>query len=380
MRPLGLYVHWPYCAKICPYCDFTVARHREVDAAAWAQALCDDLEFLANRAERRPLVSIYFGGGTPSLMPFSVAEAVMTKAEALFGVEPGAEVTFEANPGDEGRFADFRSLGFNRLSLGVQSFDDQELRYLGRNHDGQQARVAVDAALAAFDRVSLDFIYALPDQSAAVWRQRLLEALSSGAGHLSLYQLTIEPATAFGKAAARGELLPMPDDNAADMYELTQDVTGEAGFPAYEVSNHARSGEEAVHNRLYWDDTDWLAVGPGAHGRLGAAAARVATEGVPKVSSYTALSVGERVLVEPLSPEQHYLEVLASGLRPVEGLRLRRLGEHALALLQVAEPWIHDGLLTHENGRLAATQAGRLVLDHLASALAEAVSSSDAEL
>lgn len=380
MRPLGLYVHWPYCAKICPYCDFTVARHRDVDAQVWASALCEDLEYLAGRAEDRPLVSVYFGGGTPSLMPFDVARAVLDKADSLFGINAGAETTFEANPGDEGRYADFRALGFNRLSLGVQSFDDHELRYLGRNHDGAQARVAVDAALAAFERVSLDFIYALPDQSMPVWEQRLAEVLRSGAGHLSLYQLTIEPTTAFGKAAARGELSPLPDDNAADMYDITQQVCTDAGFPAYEVSNHARPGEKAVHNGLYWDDADWLAIGPGAHGRLGPAKARLATEGASTVSLYPSLPVTERVTVGALLPEQHYLEVLASGLRPTAGLDLARLAVHASAVLRAAEPWIHDGLLVHRGGRLAATAAGRLVLDHLAAALAVSVSSTAAVL
>jgi len=378
MRPLGLYVHWPYCAKVCPYCNFTVAKQRPVDEEAWCAAFRADLARLAELTVPRPLVSIYFGGGTPSLMPFAVARDVISEADRLFGLLPDAEVTFEANPGDEDRFADFRALGLNRLSLGVQSLSDDELTYLGRNHDAAAARRAVSAALSSFDRVSLDFMYALPGQALVSWEASLADALALGAGHYSLYQLTIEPNTAFGMAAKRGDLTPLDDDRAVEMYELTQALTAEAGFPGYEVSNHAWAGEQAVHNRLYWDDADWLAIGPGAHGRLGDADKRVATEGIRKISAYTSTAVAERVAVEEIGRDAHQLEVLAGGMRPNEGLDLRRLGADAKGVLAAAQPFIGDGLLTFARDRLAATARGRLVLDYLVAELAEGLASSSA--
>ena len=374
MRPIGLYVHWPFCAQICPYCDFTVARQREVDAAAWQRALCSDLERLARMTRRRPLRSVYFGGGTPSLMPAEVAEAVLLKAEALFGIETGAEITLEANPDDRPRLALFRAVGVNRLSLGVQSFDDAELRFLGRNHDAKDAFSAVDDALALFGAVSLDLIYALPGQELADWERALAAALGLGAQHVSLYQLTIEPGTAFGRKTERGDLAPMPDDRAADLYEVTQYTAGQAGFPAYEVSNHARPGHQAVHNALYWVDADWLAIGPGAHGRLGPPDARLATVGARAPVGYPALGDGARIDIQPLSRTEHRLEVLAGGLRPVAGLDIDRLGGDADAVLAAAERFVECGLMWSEGRRIGASRRGRLLLDHLSAELAASVS------
>lgn len=373
MNPLGLYVHWPFCSRICPYCDFTVAKSRAVDEALWIDALTEDLTFLADLTETRPLVSVYFGGGTPSLIPPKVAEAVLAKAEALFGVQDGAERTIEANPDDRGRFETLRSLGFDRLSLGVQSFSDEELRFLGRNHGAVDSRQAIEEALRHFCLVSLDFIYALPDQSLDAWRNRLLDITSQGADHLSLYQLTIEPETAFGRAAHRGSLVPMPDERAADFYDLTQDVTSAAGYPAYEVSNHARAGARAVHNTLYWQDAEWLAIGPGAHGRIGSAGKRLATTGASAAVRYPALPLSQRLAIQELSEVEQALETLASGVRPVEGLELSRLGASATAVAKRAEPLVNEGLITVSEGRLAATHHGRLLLDQLTAFLADAI-------
>lgn len=377
MTPLGLYLHWPYCARICPYCDFTVARNRAVDEGAWTAALTEDLKRFADMTERRPLASVYFGGGTPSLIPPRIAEAVLGEAERLFGFGEGCELTIEANPDDRLSFRSLSALGFGRLSLGVQSLDDAELAFLGRNHDAQEGRLAISEALAVFGEVSLDFIYALPGQDLAAWRRRLVEIVGLGAAHLSLYQLTIEPDTAFGRAAGRGALVPMPDDRAADFYEATDDAAAAAGFPAYEVSNHARPGHEAVHNALYWQSAEWIGLGPGAHGRLGSGSRRIATEGDRRIADYPHKAFAERQQVLPLSLLEHRLEVLAGGLRPVAGLDLARLGSDAGAVRLAARPLIEDGLMRLEAGRLGATPRGRLVLDQLASLLASSVSGED---
>lgn len=373
MRPLGLYLHWPFCARLCPYCDFTIARNRQVDAEAWRDVFLDDLRHFASLTEKRPLRSIYFGGGTPSLMPLEVAEAVLAAADDLFGLAPGCETTIEANPDDLARFSGLAALGFRRLSLGVQSFNDRELRFLGRNHSAGEAERALDAALTAFERVSFDLIYALPDQDPGAWERSLSSAIGRGAGHLSLYQLTIEEGTAFGRAAARGTLVPMPDERAAAFYELTQGVTEAGGMPAYEVSNHARPGEEAVHNGLYWQDADWIGIGPGAHGRLGPGDARLATEGAAQPTRYPLIERSQRLTVERLSRYQHNLEVLASGLRPVAGLALDRLGEDAAAVAARASDLQAEGLVAVDGQMLRATGRGRLVLDQLAVFLSDAL-------
>ncbi|MEM6746998.1 MAG: radical SAM family heme chaperone HemW [Pseudomonadota bacterium] len=373
MRPLGLYVHWPFCQRLCPYCDFTIAKAREVDAAAWARALTDDLRRMAALYEPRRLASVYFGGGTPSLMPRSVAAAVIDEAEALFGFEEDAEFTIEANPDDSKRFGVLKTLGFQRLSLGVQSLDDDELRFLGRNHDADAAQRAVDEALMLFPRVSLDFIYALPEQAAGDWEERLRVICGLGATHFSLYQLTVEPQTAFGRAAKRGTLVPMPDDNAADLYEVTQSVTEAAGFPAYETSSHAVPGHEARHNALYWDDADWVGIGPGAAGRWGPAGARFAAEGEKQPVTYPNLPAADRISVSTLTEHDHWLEVLGGGLRPTSGLKLSRLGVAADAVLDAAWGLACDGLVTADEERLVVTARGRLLTDYIAARLASAL-------
>lgn len=373
MRPLGLYVHWPFCRRLCPYCDFTIAKARDVDEVAWARAFTDDIRRMADIFERRPLRSVYFGGGTPSLIPASVAEAVLSEASRMFGFEEGAEFTVEANPDDAERFSTLRSLGFERLSLGVQSLDDRELQFLGRNHDADVAYHAIEAALGQFNRVSLDFIYALPDQSSADWRARLEEICALGATHLSLYQLTVEPETAFGRAASRGTLIPMPDDHAADLYELTQEVTEEAGLPAYEISNHARSGDEARHNALYWDDADWIGIGPGAAGRGGGSSDRFATDAAKRPVDYPALASQQRITVSPLTEHEHVLEVLGGGLRPIVGLDVKRIGSARDAVTKEALVLADQGLVTIGHDRIIVTKQGRLLTDYIASRLASSL-------
>ncbi|MEO0399012.1 MAG: radical SAM family heme chaperone HemW [Pseudomonadota bacterium] len=383
--PIAVYVHWPYCERICPYCDFNVYKNREVDAAAWRAALIADLQAWAARTGPRRLQSLYFGGGTPSLCPPSIIEAVIETCLSLWpsdqagaatsmssDVISAPEITLEANPTDAERahFQTLAALGINRLSLGVQSFDDAQLAFLGRNHDGDAAHRALDSALQAFKRVSFDLIYALPDESASAWRARLCEALAFGAGHLSVYQLTIEPGTAFERAVERNAFSPPSSDLGASLFEITQEETAVAGLPAYEISNHARPDEESRHNRAYWRGEDYVGVGPGAHGRLTQGGARVAFETVRAPADYLAKcrSDGDGVLLEnPLSEEEAFIERLAMGLRAREGLVLDV--KDWMRISDAATPLIEDNLCTYENGRFRATEPGRQVLNAVIAAL-----------
>lgn len=373
--PLGVYVHWPYCARICPYCDFNVYKNREIDAARWARALTHDLEYWAARAPGRNLTSLYFGGGTPSLAPVSVIKAVMAECERLWGFAPDAEITLEANPTDaeSSRFAAFADAGVNRLSLGVQSLRDKALKFLGRNHSAADARRALEAAQKIFPRVTFDLIYARPDQTLDDWRAELGEALALGARHLSLYQLTIEPSTAFDKAVAAGRWAPPDDALCADMYDLAQEMTAAAGLPAYEISNHAAPGEQSRHNLLYWRCQDYVGVGPGAHGRLTDDGTRLATETHAAPETYLAAveeTASGAARIEALDEQAQLVERLAAGLRLVEGVALTpgergRLGGRATRLEDLAG----DGLVRRAGERLLATERGRRVLDSVVAAL-----------
>ena len=367
----GLYVHWPYCAQVCPYCDFNVTRARGVDEAAWGAAFADDLAHLRDRYGPRPLVSLYLGGGTPSLMSAGLIGQVIEAADRTFGLAADAEVTLEANPDDVGAvaLAGWRAAGVNRLSLGVQSFDDAQLAFLGRNHDGAAARRAVEATLAAFERSTFDLIYALPGEGAGAWSARLSDALRMGPRHLSLYQLTVEPGTAFARAVARGDWTPPGEALDADLYEATAAVATSAGLPPYEVSSYAAPGHRAVHNALYWQGADWFGIGPGAHGRVTTSGGRVATEGARGIAGYLGQAPAERLTEEALTPGETFTEALSGGLRMTEGIATERLGSAAPAVLSAAAPLIADGLLTGGEERLAATPAGRLVLDALTAEL-----------
>ena len=375
---LALYVHWPFCVSKCPYCDFNSHVRESVDQALWRSALLADLAHEAEAEPGRRLGSIFFGGGTPSLMPPETVEAIIGAAESHWGFAPGIEITLEANPSsvEAARFADLASAGVNRVSLGLQSLDDTSLRFLGRAHGVAEGLAALETAQSAFRRVNFDLIYALPGKSEAEWQAELGRALSFGTGHLSLYQLTIEPGTRFAALAAKGELAPADPDFAAGLYELTQAMTEQAGLPAYEISNHARPGEESRHNLAYWQYRSYLGVGPGAHGRRGGAM----TQRHKKPENWlSALERNGNGIVEerPIPAADRGVEALLMGLRLREGVDLGRIAALAgTAPGQLIDPAAADrltrqGLLVREGDRLRVAASGMLLLDAI---LAELVS------
>ena len=373
--PVAVYLHWPYCARICPYCDFNVVRDRgrAGEQAGLVAAMEADLRTQAALIGSRRLVSIFFGGGTPSLMPPEAAGRLIETARALFPTTAPVEVTLEANPTDAetARYRAFAEAGVNRLSLGVQSLDDEALRFLGRDHDAGSARRAIEAAQAAFGRVSIDLIYARPGQTAEAWRAELAEAVALGPEHVSPYQLTIEAETAFGRAHRRGTLIPPGEDDQESLYDITQEVLEGAGLPAYEVSNHAR-GEAArsAHNLAVWRGVEYLGVGPGAPGRLNLQGARTATAAHRRIADYAAAvntaGVGFAE-TDPLSPQEAAEERLMLGLRTVEGANLTAL--EPLDLDARVASLTDDGLLNLSGDRLCATPRGRKVLDGVIRAL-----------
>lgn len=374
---LALYVHWPYCARICPYCDFNVVRDRgrSDEQAALAAAILRDLEAQADLIGPRRLASIFFGGGTPSLMAPDAVAAVIARARALFPPENGIEISLEANPTDAeaGRYAALADAGINRLSMGVQSFDDAALTFLGRDHSAAEARRAVQTAAAIFPRLSIDLIYARPGQSVADWTTELTTALDLGFEHISPYQLTIEPTTAFGRAFARGALIPPDEDLAASLYEATQTVLEAAGFDAYEVSNHARGlAARSAHNLHVWRGGDYLGLGPGAHGRLTLDGVRTATVAHRRIADYVAGVDVDSPWSDrtPLDPREAAEEKVLLGLRTVEGVPLATLAAlgHAPSSGALAD-LIADGFLTLRDGRVAATEIGRPLLDAVLRAL-----------
>lgn len=363
----GIYVHWPFCAAKCPYCDFNSHVRAGVDHEVWASALTRDLAAQAARMDRETVTSVFFGGGTPSLMAPATVAAVLDQIAALWPVAAEAEITLEANPtsSEADRFAAFRAAGVNRLSLGVQALDDTALRKLGRQHSAAEALRARDMARAAFERVSFDLIYARQDQSLDAWREELGRALALGPDHLSLYQLTIEPGTAFGARHAAGGLRGLPDDTrAADLYAATQELCDRAGLPAYEVSNHARPGAESRHNLTYWRYGRYLGTGPGAHGRIARNGRIFATEAVRTPEAWLA----DASLHETgIAPEEQAEELLMMGLRLREGVDLARY--NALAATPLPQSRIdtlaETGLLTQTGPRLTATPQGRMVLNRV---------------
>jgi oxygen-independent coproporphyrinogen-3 oxidase len=373
-EPLALYIHWPFCVSKCPYCDFNSHVRFSVDQAQWRDFLLGDLAHEARQTEGRPLGSIFFGGGTPSLMPPATVAALIEAAERHWGFAPGVEITLEANPSsvEAARFADLGEAGVNRVSLGLQSLDDARLRFLGRAHDVAEGLMALGTAQSRFDRVSFDLIYAMPGQTAGDWTRELEQALSFGTGHLSLYQLTFEPGTRFAALAAKGELTPADPDESATLYELTRDMTQAAGLPAYEISNHARPGEESRHNLSYWRYRDYVGIGPGAHGRRNGAA----TQRHRKPENWlAALARDGHGIVEErtLAAAERGVEALLMGLRLAEGVDLGQIGELSgrdPVDRPAAERLSRQGLLAIDGDRLRATAAGMLLLDSL---LAEVV-------
>ncbi len=367
----GLYLHWPFCASKCPYCDFNSHVVASVDQAAWRDAYLSELRRAAAETEGRVLSSVFFGGGTPSLVEPDLVAAILDEVRRLWPWANDLEVTLEANPNsvDSGRFQGYSAAGVNRISMGIQALNDTDLRRLGRLHSVADARRAFDIARDCFSRVSFDLIYARQHQALDDWRRELTEAAAMAVDHLSLYQLTIEDGTAFGARHAAGGLKGLPaDDIAADMYELTQEVLDTAGMPAYEVSNHARDGAESRHNLIYWRYGDYIGIGPGAHGRLTLAGQRFATE-APRSPQMWLDSVRRRGNGElpraALSGQDCATEYILMALRLREGADMRRyqalagtpLDTDAIGRLE------EIGLLTRTGTKIAATASGQIVLN-----------------
>ena len=375
----GLYVHWPYCTRICPYCDFTVYAAKDRDPSLLVNAICTDIrEHRQRMPEHGALDSVYFGGGTPSLLAPADVERILQAADDAFGVKPGAEVTLEANPNDvmQADLTGLRSAGVNRLSVGVQSLRDSALAFLGRDHDADGARASVARAMRVFRSVSVDLIYARPDQQADEWQSELEDVLALGMPHLSLYELTIKEGTPFGLAVGRGQIQPMPDDDQADMFELTQDILEKSSLPAYEVSNHAMSPEhQSVHNLIYWQGGDWIGVGPGAHGRVTVSGHRYAYEAHrrPEVYMANVQSLGSGWGdAERLGANAIAQELLAMGLRPASGIDVARI--EAVSGRPVSREkitvFVDQGWVTFDQGILSLTPSGRLLADALMAQLA----------
>ncbi|MEM0944019.1 MAG: radical SAM family heme chaperone HemW [Pseudomonadota bacterium] len=366
----GVYIHWPFCQAKCPYCDFNSHVWREVDQAVWTDALVRELMHLRELSGPQPAETIFFGGGTPSLMAPGTVETLIEAVDRLWGLVHTPEITLEANPTsvEAAKFAGYASAGVNRVSIGVQALNDQDLKALGRLHSAAEARHAVETARATFDRISFDLIYARMGQSLGAWEDELSEALSFAADHLSLYQLTIEEGTRFAELHARGRLHVLEDGLQAEMYELTQAMTEAAGLPAYEVSNHAQPGAESQNNLIYWRGGAWAGAGPGAHGRLGLAEGRVGTETIRDPAAWLKAveTEGHGLLpVEPLTPDDTATEYLLMSLRLREGACLDHFAHLNGAPLPPSRinPLAQLGLLETRDKRIAATPKGRLVLN-----------------
>lgn len=367
----GLYLHWPFCQSKCPYCDFNSHVAASIDQNRWKLAYLTEIDRLGAETPGRVLNSVFFGGGTPSLMEPDLVAAIIERIRATWPMSNDPEITLEANPGsiEAGRFRGFREGGVNRISMGMQAMNDADLRRLGRLHTAAEARQAFDIARNCFDRVSFDLIYARQDQTLADWKAELRQAIDLAVDHLSLYQLTIEDGTAFGDRRAKGGLLGLPDDDlSADMYALTQEVCDAAGMPAYEVSNHARPGSESRHNLIYWRGGDYVGIGPGAHGRMTLDGARWATEAPKAPGAWLALveagKAGERPRTA-LSTMDRAEEYLLMSLRLVEGMEISRyetMADRPLDRVRLAD-LDALGLARAVGDRVQVTAAGRMVLN-----------------
>ena len=372
---LALYVHWPFCVSKCPYCDFNSHVRTSIDQEDWRRALLADLAHEARLLPDHRLSSIFFGGGTPSLMEPATVDAIIAAAGDHWPVADDLEVTLEANPNsaEAARFADLARAGVNRISLGIQSFDDQALAFLGRAHSAGEGLEALEAARSAVERVSFDLIYALPGDSEAGWTESLDRALGLGTEHLSLYQLTIEPGTRFASMVAKHEFEPLDADRSAALFELTQDKATAAGMPAYEISNHAHPGAESRHNLAYWRYQDYAGIGPGAHGRrLGMRTVRhKKPENFLTAVARNGHGTAEE---EALTREEAAHEALVMGLRLAEGIDpaalSERLGVERIVDDAAAERLVGHGLLERTGARLRTTAAGRLLLDSILAEIA----------
>ena len=373
----GVYIHFPFCAAKCPYCDFNAHVRTVVDEEAWVSGVERELEWTAAQQDARPVVeTIFFGGGTPSLMSGDAAGRVLQKIAALWPMANDPEITLEANPAssDAARFADYRAAGINRVSLGVQALNDADLKKLGRLHDRAEALAALTLAQRVFDRVSLDLIYARPGQTERAWRSELVQALALGTEHLSLYQLTIEPQTPYNLQQQKGRLHIPDDDHAVALFEATQEITAAAGLPAYEISNHAKPGAQSRHNLIYWRYGDYAGAGPGAHGRLQMGDRRVATATIRLPERWrdavekSGHGIAEQFEISDTDAAREHLLV---NLRLAEGLDLAAYEARWQARLQQAKlaPLVAQGLLQQDGDILRATPKGRLLLNAVIAAL-----------
>jgi oxygen-independent coproporphyrinogen-3 oxidase len=375
----GLYIHWPFCQSKCPYCDFNSHVAERIDQTRWLKAYLAEIDRMGRETAGRRLQSVFFGGGTPSLMDPETVFAILDRVRATWAVANDWEVTLEANPGsvEAGKFREFRAAGVNRLSMGVQALNDADLKRLGRLHSAAEAIAAFDIARDCYDRVSFDLIYARQDQSPGDWAAELARALAMAVDHLSLYQLTVEDGTAFGDRHAKGGLKGLPDeDRSVELYEITQDLCDAAGLSAYEVSNHARDGAQSQHNLIYWRGGDYAGIGPGAHGRLTLSGQRWATEALKAPAAWLEAvekrGSGElpRDEVGPVARAQEYVLM---GLRLSEGLdpaRLKAISGLSLPAAALSDLSALD-LITTGGGRVTATPRGRMVLNGVIRRLTE---------
>jgi putative oxygen-independent coproporphyrinogen III oxidase len=368
----ALYIHWPFCLAKCPYCDFNSHVRDRVDHAQWERALLADMRHEAEVAGGERLGSIFFGGGTPSLMPPALVARLIEEAERLWGFAEGIEITLEGNPSsvEAANYAALANAGINRASLGIQALDDETLRFLGRLHDAAEGLAALDVAQAHFARVSFDLIYARPGQTAEQWEAELSRALGFGTGHLSLYQLTIEPGTRFATMVRQKAFTPLDDNAGADLFALTRDLASAAGLPAYEISNHARPGEESRHNLTYWRYQDYVGIGPGAHGRRGG----IATVRHRKPENWLeSVARQQHGIAETreLAAREQASEAMLMGLRLGEGVDLAakaaRFGLREAELYDPGKTELYErqGLVWRAGSRLGVTEAGMPVLDAL---------------
>ncbi|HVJ32225.1 MAG TPA: radical SAM family heme chaperone HemW [Terriglobia bacterium] len=376
----AVYVHWPFCKAKCPYCDFNSHVRASIDETRWREALLRELAHYAALTPGREVTSLFFGGGTPSLMSPATVEAIIDALAVHWRFDPAIEITLEANPTsvEAEKFRAFAAAGVNRLSLGIQSLNDADLRFLGRQHDSRQALAALDLAGAIFPRFSFDLIYARPGQTVAAWEAELEAALKRAGDHLSLYQLTIETGTVFEQAYARGDFRLPPEDVQAELYELTTARLDAAGLAAYEVSNYARPGQESRHNLTYWRYGDYIGIGPGAHGRLTLDGTKIATRQHRAPEAWL-----ERVerdghatrQYDPIAPQEQMEEMLMMGLRLHEGVDLARLQATTGKALEAWLPagnlprLVGGGFVTLDDTALRATEAGRARLDAVLAAL-----------
>jgi putative oxygen-independent coproporphyrinogen III oxidase len=375
----ALYIHWPFCLAKCPYCDFNSHVRDTVDHVVWESALISDMRHEAELAGGEPLDSIFFGGGTPSLMPPQLVGRLLQEAERLWGFSPGIEITLEGNPSsvEAANYAELAVAGINRASLGLQALDDQTLHFLGRLHNADEGLKAVGIAQRAFERVSIDLIYARPGQNAESWAAELAQAIAVGTSHLSLYQLTIEPGTRFETMVRRGDFSPLDEDACADLYAMTRGQTAVAGLAAYEISNHARSGEQSRHNLAYWRYQDYVGIGPGAHGRRGG----LATVRHRKPENWlAAIADNQHGITEEraLGVREQASEAMLMGLRLAEGVELGALAARfGLAEAELCDPgklsfYEAQGLAWREGARIGVTPAGMPLLDGLLAELVPA--------